>query len=301
MAESVAGQLRDLFQQDPNLPTLPDHVRRIMALIADEDVSFAALAEEVRKDPALALRIVRLANSAAYQQAQEVTSLERAFAVIGMEQLASVLAGVAAVERCQQFVGDPRFDWGRFWGHSSGTAFIAGSLAQRLGLDFRGEEFLAGLLHDIGYLALARLGKIRFRTAVRRAAEQHGFLARELEALFGISVDEAGDILAEVSHLAPGTRAVVRHHREPAGAPAELRPLVAVVSLANQMAHLAGMTFFRGTADVEIVVTELPAWRILSAGHPEMARWDVARLVFELEREHEATQEFVESVGEPSR
>ncbi len=300
MSPSVADQLRAVFEQDPNLPTLPDHVRRIMALIGDEDVSFQELAQEVKKDPALALRVLRLANSAAYHQTTEITSLERAFAVIGMHQLAAVLSGVATMGRCEKFLDDPRFEWARFWEHSSGTAFIACSLAERLGLEFEGAEFLAGLLHDIGYLALARFGRVRFRTAVRRAAEQNGFLARELETLFGISVDDAGLVLAEVSQLADSIQLVIRHHRDPVQAPPEARPLVCVVSLANQMAHLCGLTFFRGTADVEVVIEELPAWQLLAERHPQMAQWDVARLVFELEREYQATQDFVRNTQEPA-
>ncbi len=293
MSQAVIDQLRELFRDDPNLPTLPDHVRRILDLLKDEDVSFSALAEEVKKDPALALRIVRLANSAAYGQTREVASLERAFSVIGMDQLSAVLAGVVTVGRCEEFVGDDRFDWNQFWGHATATGFIASRIAERLGENFQGAEFLGGLLHDLGYLALARFGKVRFRAAVREAAERNGFLAGGLHQRFGVTVEEAGDVLAEASSLAAETREIIRYHRDPAAAPGAVRPLVAAVSLGNELAHLAGMTFFRGSAEVEVVVTRLPAWELLCRAHPRMAQWDVERLVFELEREYEASQAFV--------
>jgi HD-like signal output (HDOD) protein len=296
MSVDVAAKLRAAFASDPNLPTLPDHVRRILDLLADPEVPLPALAQEVEKDPALALRIVRLANSAAYGLAQEVNSLQRAVAVIGLGELAGVLAGVVSVGRCERFLDDPEFNWRDFWAHSSGTAFIASSLTRRLGLSFRGAEFLAGLLHDIGYLALAKFGSFRFRKAVAEASERHGFLAHVLERRFGIATHDAGAILAEVSGVPGDVLAVIRFHHAPQQAPEAQRVLVGAVSLANELAHLAGMTFCRGTADVEVVVTELPAWRMLQEACPVMEQWDVARLVFELEREHAASQGFVREV-----
>jgi hypothetical protein len=53
------------------------------------------------------------------------------------------------------------------------------------------------------------------------------------------------------------------------------------------------MTFFRGAVEVEVVIERLPAWEILQGRAPAMAEWDVARLVFELEREYQASQDFV--------
>ncbi|MBE0618252.1 MAG: HDOD domain-containing protein, partial [Proteobacteria bacterium] len=248
------------------------------------------------QDPSLALRVVRLANSAAYGQSREVNSLQRAFAVIGLGQLSAVLAGIASVDRCERFVNDPDFDWGAFWGHCSGTAFIASSLAGRLGLRFQGAEFLGGLLHDVGYLALAKFDPARFRAAMRFSIEKHGFLSQAVESVFGVGTPEAGEMLAEASSLAPEVRLVIRHHRAPEAVPAGSRALVGTVSLANALAHLAGMTFGRGTADVEVVVRDLPAWRLLEGMKPAMAEWDVARLVFELEREYVASQGFVTEV-----
>ncbi len=296
MAGPIRDQLKAAFVRDPTLPTLPDHVRRILTLLADEDVAFGALAREVEKDPSLALRVVRLANSAAYGQSREVSSLQRAFAVIGLGQLSAVLAGIASVDRCERFVDDPAFEWGAFWGHCGGTAFIASSLAGRLDLRFQGAEFLAGLLHDVGYLALAKFDPTRFRAAMQSAVEKRGFLSQSVQAVFGIGTPEAGELLAEASGLAQDVRLAIRHQRTPDEAPPESAALVGTVSLANELAHLAGMTFGRGTADVEVVVRELPAWRLLEQLRPAMAEWDVARLVFDLEREYEASQGFVTEV-----
>lgn len=287
------AQLKRLFQQDPNLPTFPEHIRRIFQLLAQEGTAVPDIARELEKDPVLTLRVLRLANSAAYGQTREVNSLDRALAVLGLSQLGAVLGGFASVDGCERFLGDSRFDWKEFWAHCSGTAFIARTLAGRLGLALRGEEFLGGLLHDIGYLALAKAFPSSFVEAVQVASQQNGYLSRSLHERFGLPVEAAGDILAEASKLAPSTREVIRHLHAPDQAPANSRALVAVVSLANELAHLYGLTFFRGTAEMEVVLTSLPAWKVLVGLEPETAQWDLARLVLEIEREQAASQDFI--------
>lgn len=288
-----APLIRNLFEKDPNLPSFPDHTRRLLALLRNENTPLSDIVREVEKDPVLALRFVRLANSPAYGFRRDVNTLERALTVVGLGEISSVVASFASVDSCERFLRDPRFVWKDFWAHCSGTAFIAKTLADRLSLNLGGAEFLSGLLHDIGYLALAKVDPALFSDAVTEAADHRGFLARGLGTRFGLSVETAGELLADVSHLAPETLDVIRHLHDPSHAPDERRTLVSVVSLANELAHLAGLTFFRGTAEVEVVVSELPAWKALSAGRPEMTRWDVARLIFELEREHAASEAFV--------
>ncbi|NTU60365.1 MAG: HDOD domain-containing protein, partial [Deltaproteobacteria bacterium] len=212
--------IRKLFEKDPSLPSLPDHTRRLLEILRKEDTPLTDIAREVENDPVLALRLIRLANSAAYSLGKEVNSLERALAVVGVTQISSIAASFASVDSCERFLGASKFHWKDFWAHCSGTAFIAKALAERLEVALNGTEFLAGLLHDIGYLALAKVDPALFGDAVREASEKNGFLASGLKARFGLTVEAAGDLLAEVSRVAPETREVIRHLHDPLQAPA---------------------------------------------------------------------------------
>jgi len=303
MAPSVKIQMAAFFRSDPNLPALPDSVARVLELLQDEDVHFHDLAAAVEKDPAMALAVLRLANSAAYSQPREVTTLNRAFAVIGLRQVPSLLAGFASVGGCESFLDDPSFHWDDFWRHCSGTAFIASSLARRLDLRLDGTEFLGGLLHDLGYLGLAKFDSAAFSDCVAEAQERKRFLPEVLESRFGVGEPEAGYLLANASGLGPEILTTIRHKADPAAAPPDTRPLVALVSLASQLAHLIGLTFCRGASDMELVLEAHPAWLVLQEGFPKMDQWDVARLVFELEREYETSEVFVKEArqqgGEP--
>lgn len=293
MSDMTLVSLRQALERDPNLPTLPEHVQKLLQLVADEEVPIPVLAREIQKDPALTLKLLRLANSALYGQSREVTSLERAFSVIGTSDVPAMIAGMASVNGCERFVGDPHFRWKDFWAHCSGTAFIAASLARRIGTKQLDAGFLGGLLHDVGYLALTKLDRTKFAAAVQDAVKKHGFLPRFLQERFGVSPEDAGGVLAEVSRLPADMQQVIRFVHDPAAAPKEARELVSLVSLANELAHLFGLTFFRGTADSEVVLTALPAWRLLSSAHPEMVGWDLARFGLELEKEGQASESFL--------
>jgi len=299
MPARIAEQLSAAFRKDPHLPSLPQSVSRVLALLQNEDVQFHALEAEVSKDPAMALAVLRLANSAAYAPPQPVTNLQRAFAVIGLRQIPSLLAGLASVSGCETFLQDPSFRWDEFWRHCSGTAFIASSLARRLGLKLDGAEFLAGLLHDLGYLGLAKFNAARFRECVEESQQRHTYLPEVLERRFGIGEPEAGCLLAEASNLGGPILTTIRHKGDPATAAPEDAYLVASVSLASQLAHLIGLTFCRGAADLELVLERHPAWVVLRGGFPQMDQWDVARLVFELEREYETSKVFVQQARAP--
>jgi HD-like signal output (HDOD) protein len=285
--------LRELLRRDGDLPTLPEHIQSILKLLANGETPLVDIGREIEKDPALTLRVVRLANSAAFGRAHRVNSLPKALAVVGLGRVRAIIAGFASVDVCERFLGDSCFNWREFWAHCGATAFIARTLAERLGLALGGAEFLAGLLHDLGYLALAKFDPEAFAEAVEEATERRGFLNDGIRRRFGLDVETAGGILAEVSNLATETREVVLHAHHPSRASEPFRPLVSVVSLANEFAHLSGLTFFRGSADVEVVVEQLQGWTYLSGLKPEMADWDVLRLIFDLEREHAASQDFI--------
>src|ERR1700744_6311943 len=78
-----------------DLPPMPNVVTRALRLIDDVNSSTDALAEVIKLDPALALPIVRSANSVSMGQQQEVTSLESAILVVGLGQIKAMLLASA--------------------------------------------------------------------------------------------------------------------------------------------------------------------------------------------------------------
>ncbi len=134
-----------------DLPTLAPIAVRVIELADDEDVSIEQLTEVIATDPGLAARLLRLANSAAYSSGRSVKSLNRAAMLLGLRTLKMVTLGFSLVTG----LTPNGIDSEAIWRQSLAGAVLARRLASGLGGDAGDDAFVAGLLSNIGKLALA--------------------------------------------------------------------------------------------------------------------------------------------------
>lgn len=135
------------------LPPLPQAALRALETLRRDDASLEDIAADIGCDASLTARVLRLANSPFYGVPGRVSSARSAAQVLGRRTLESVLslaavAGQVSGSRCEAF------DAAAFWRHALGTAIVSRGLARAAGLE-EGQAFVAGLLHDIGLLAMS--------------------------------------------------------------------------------------------------------------------------------------------------
>ena len=248
-----------------DLPPLPAVVMELMLAMGHDDLSLEQLATLISRDPALAAKTLRLANSPFYGMPRHVTSVADATTVLGLRMLRSIvtaagLTGAFSAEACQVL------DFPAFWRHSIGTALCAQSLAQTLHMD-ADAAFTIGLLHDIGRLLLASRFPQPYAAATAHAL-QHG-LPRHQAELEVLGVDHAGigGLIAEHWRFAPEfVQAIVAHHQPPddSGAQADARGPARIADLlhvADNMAHALDLSRLE---DDQVPPLSMPAWQRLS-------------------------------------
>ena len=120
---------------------------RLMALVADENVSFKEVAKLIALDPALAGETLRMANSGLYGRRQQVQSVLHAIAMVGLHRLTHIVVTAALWRGMPQRTSPFVKGW---WRHSVAAALIAEHSA-RLPID---HAYTASLLHGVGQLAL---------------------------------------------------------------------------------------------------------------------------------------------------
>ncbi len=134
------------------LPLLPGVVVRVMGLSFDSEHLFEDVLEVAGEDPALAVRVLKMANSAMSSPVSPIENLERAVARLGATHVAELVTA-AAVTRV--FV--PRSLGERnLWHHAIEVATACRLMLSEhptKGAD-PGAAYLAGLLHDIGRLVM---------------------------------------------------------------------------------------------------------------------------------------------------
>jgi diguanylate cyclase (GGDEF)-like protein len=145
-----------LLSQCANLPSPVGLAMRILELSRDPAVPLSEIAKVISLDPALATKLLKLANSPLYARQRKTENLRQAINLFGLEGTITLALSFSVVgnlrERCEQ-----GFDFQMFWRRSLAVATCAQLLGERLMLPKKEDLFLAGLLQDIGMLALVQV------------------------------------------------------------------------------------------------------------------------------------------------
>lgn len=142
----------ELLVKEINMPSMPQVVIELQNVINAPNSTAEAVAGVVGMDVGLSTFLLRLVNSAFYGFPSQIDTLSRAVAVVGTRQLSALALGTSVIRVFSDLPGITHIAW--FWKHSLCTAVIAQEISRRAGLPAPERAFVAGLLHDIGRLAL---------------------------------------------------------------------------------------------------------------------------------------------------
>src|SRR5258707_12393687 len=107
------------------LPPFSPILNRLIASLANEDVSFAKVADLIEKDTVLAGNILRLVNSALYGLRGTVNSIRHAIALLGLAKLRNATLIMSVARMWSQVKCPPGWSMNRFNLHSFAVAILA--------------------------------------------------------------------------------------------------------------------------------------------------------------------------------
>lgn len=225
------------------LPPLPRRSQELLLLLLDPHLDMLRLAELVEQTPALAARILGVANSAFFGTQPAVKHIPDAIIrVLGLNlvrdlSVSFVLNQPFELKPCLGF--DPI----RFWTDSMGSAVLTQLLVTRLPLTnppAPPTAYLAGLLHKLGLLALVHVEPKAMNTVFRQVERDHAAGLRAVEQQhLGLDHAMAGAELAAAWRLPATLAAVMGPAVELSGAD-ELTTLVSLVVLCDCINRLLG-------------------------------------------------------------
>lgn len=144
-------QLSELFQT-VKLPTMPEVAHTLIRTLNDEDAPVDTIRNAISKDPALTVKLVRLANSARFGLPRTVASLEDAILMTGMGQVRTLALSACLNDAFPVIEGLNRDE---FWRESMACAGYASWLASHVGIDSQA-AWLSGLMLRLGELIIAQ-------------------------------------------------------------------------------------------------------------------------------------------------
>lgn len=225
-----------LLKQADSLAMIPAVAMQALDATKDPECPISKFSSIVERDVKLASDILSMANSAMYAPPRPIASLHQAVVRLGFRQcknliLTSSIAGLMQrVSLKQQWVRE------LLWQHSFTTALMGLNLNRVLHLGFQGEEFTAGLIHDLGRTLLAVLEPGLFAEFdPLDFVESFEIIERE-QTIVGTDHCSLGGWFVQWSGLPDVLVDVVRYHHatELAG---ENEKLVALTALADHMAN----------------------------------------------------------------
>ncbi|MDD3050940.1 MAG: HDOD domain-containing protein, partial [Candidatus Cloacimonetes bacterium] len=142
------------FDNIRELPTLPIVAVKLLELLRDDNSTLKEITDVMSIDPPIATTVLKVANSVLYALPQRVDSLRRAFVILGANEITNIVLSVSFARTFPWTKGSIYFDRKKYWEHSVVTGYITRLLAKELGIVTHGEEYTAGLIHDIGKIIM---------------------------------------------------------------------------------------------------------------------------------------------------
>ena len=206
---------KEKIQQLSNLPSLAVVKYQLIRALNKDSTSIEDIAEIIRHDQAIASRVIAVANSAFLGYSGKIGGIDQAVMLLGFDLVRSISLAASIFNVFASQYGNLK----QIWAHSYLVANIATSLCRKTAPGQKDSCFLAGLLHDIGRLALFRViadssQDIQIHKIARLKDAE---LLRAEEEIAGCNHTEAATWFLENLCFPEEIIAPVRTHHMPAG------------------------------------------------------------------------------------
>jgi putative nucleotidyltransferase with HDIG domain len=281
MIPSLTATIRDRVQNLETMPAVPAVFLPLLKLLSNsaEEVKVDEVVRLVSYDSSIAAQCLRVANSPLFGLAQSPKSIKGAVLALGLRRVETILLTCCLGQAfpAKKWALDP----GVFWRHSLGCAMVCRKFSEKLAIADGEKAYMAGLLHDIGFMVNCMVFPQEFSTAMERAGREEIPLDEAEQAAMGFTHCESGQALAEKWKLADDVIEVIAHHHAIEQSH-KAQSLVALVHLSDLLCRMRGLGYGYYERQKIDWISD-PAWAILLREHRDLESVDLVRFTFELD------------------
>lgn len=252
-----------------NLPTLPGVVTKLSTMVESPTISTAQVGEMIQADQVLSAKVLKLINSAFFGFPGKISTVTHALVLLGFNAVKGLVltASVFDIMATEML---------NLWKHSLGVSLAAGIISRRIKLKDAEEIIVAGLLHDIGKVALKVEGPEYFDSVMEKVGQDKTLFIDAEDEVLGFNHTKVGEWLCGKWNLPANLRDPITMHHQPRNAK-NSPEATAVVHMADILVRSVG---FGSGGDDLIPVLDREIVKTLS-----LSLSDVAEVLDEMEGE----------------
>ncbi len=247
----MSDTLDKLMSKVGKLPTMPHVASKILEMVGDPETSARKLQMVIDSDQVLAMRILKVANSALYSLPRKVKTLKEAIVMLGFNHIRSLVLAEAIQNLFKGKGKKGDLLESMLWEHSVGAAMAAKTVARAIYPGLGEEAFVTTLVHDIGKLILLQADAPTYHAIIQEIYSEYRPFAEIEQKHFGVDHAEVGAALAERWNLHEQAVEAIRLHHDDEGGDA----LTDLVRIGNAMAWKAEWGFRK---EVDLQLADLP-------------------------------------------
>lgn len=233
------ADLRSAMGGMNNLPVLPAIFRELVACLRSPDASVKEVGQIISQDIAMVTAILKIINSAYFGFPQPIGKIDRAVALLGLDAIMALVLQNGLFANVNELDVVPGYDPVRLQRHSLDAANNARRIAAQAEatLDLRDEAFLAGIVHDVGELALLACKPDKVRDILKYAGQAGVSLETAERHVVQATHSEIGAYVLSLWGFPDQIVETVLLHHHPGGGVEQSWGLAGIVHLADAIAE----------------------------------------------------------------
>ena len=243
------NKIHQLIEEQINLPSPPAIAAQILNTVQDETSSLSDLEKIISADPALTGKMLNIANSSFYSLPNKVANITRAMSILGTNVIKNIALSFV-IAKDMQGQQTSYFDFNLYWQRSVTTA-VAAELVKNL-TDLSDDDiFVTALLQNLGILILALSKGQEYCTLLTacKMGDDSTRLIRLERDKYQFDHQQLSYTLIDSWGLPQSISEPMLYHRQPDKAPAKIRQVARVLSVADLLS-----TIYHGTETSENVL-----------------------------------------------
>jgi HD-like signal output (HDOD) protein len=175
-----------ILQNIEHIGTSPRITTNLLKFVNRDDMDLNKIARLIMEEPTICAQVLKTANSAYFYRGRRINGIVNAVVHLGLDNIKKIVFAVEIIGIFNAFMENTDFNESDFWKHSLAGAMLAAEIGLRSGDRDTETLYCAGLLRNIGVLAVRQFLPAEFEATMKKAAEQRISFKRACKETIGM-------------------------------------------------------------------------------------------------------------------